>query len=205
VRRFPDRHHVVARGNQLRHGRRRSGLRPVGGQQQLRSNLDRRGQCERCKHSASGTDARNLASRQRVSTRMISALLFTLAMSSAPCTAADLAHDARALALMRPLLQRSRHGFGAEEAAFLVQMPGGNLVSIEWPGGGDADGGRWEGAFPAGTIAIIHTHPAWLPLPSHIDEATARSCRVPVYVLTTNGIARAACGESAVVVEGTWE
>jgi proteasome lid subunit RPN8/RPN11 len=53
-------------------------------------------------------------------------------------------------------------------------------------------------------VAIIHTHPNWLPLPSKLDVLVARQTAVPVYVLTRTRIARTDGGQPAVVVAGDW-
>ncbi|MEO8033360.1 MAG: hypothetical protein ABI837_02935 [Acidobacteriota bacterium] len=116
----------------------------------------------------------------------------------------DLADDPRVRDGFRRLLQRSRYGFDAEQAAFLVRRADGSLILVDWQYGGERNGASWQGVFPEGTIAIVHTHPCWLPMPSGIDRATARRSRVPVYVLTCLRIARTSGDEPAVVVWGDW-
>jgi hypothetical protein len=83
--------------------------------------------------------------------------------------------------LMHDLLSDARSGFEhREEAAFIVRAASGNYYSIEWPSNGELDSARWVGTFPAGTVAIAHTHPTHLPNPSGIDVTVARHVHVPV-------------------------
>lgn len=114
----------------------------------------------------------------------------------------DLAREPQVQKLMRELLSGPRSGFEhREEAAFIVRSASGNFYSIEWPSNGGLDSARWEGAFPAGTVAIAHTHPTHLPLPSNIDITVARSVHVPVYVVTHEKITRTDGGEPMVVAQ----
>ncbi len=132
------------------------------------------------------------------------ALLLTLVVK--PSSPADMALDPAALAIFREMLRRNRNGFGdIEEAAFIVRGSGGELIAVPWPGAGEPDRGRWEGSFPAGVVAIAHTHPAWLPMPSSIDAATARRARIPVYVITASRISMTSGGEGSVVIAGDWQ
>jgi hypothetical protein len=111
-----------------------------------------------------------------------------------------------AQAIFEDLLRRNQFGFNdIEEAAFIVRDGGGNLRAVAWPSDGEPNSGRWEGAYPAGAVAIAHTHPNWLPLPSSIDAATARQSRMPVYVITTSGISKTTGAEPVTVIAGAWE
>src|SRR3954447_3937243 len=67
------------------------------------------------------------------------------------------------------LLRRSHYGYAPEQAAFVVRRPNGTLAAVHWPSGELRDGAEWIGEYPPGVIAIAHTHPGWLPLPSRID------------------------------------
>lgn len=114
----------------------------------------------------------------------------------------DLVREPQVQTLMRELLSDTRAGFEhREEAAFIVRSASGNFYSIEWPSNGALDSARWEGAFPPGTIAIAHTHPTHLPMPSNIDITVARDVHVPVYVVTPARITRTDGGEPVVVAE----
>ena len=114
----------------------------------------------------------------------------------------DLVREPQVQTLMRELLSDTRSGFEhREEAAFIVRGAHGNFYSIEWPSNGALDSARWEGAFPPGTVAIAHTHPTHLPMPSNIDITVARDVHVPVYVVTPAKITRTDGGEPVVVAE----
>lgn len=131
-------------------------------------------------------------------------LVLLLAIVTArPCTAnafADVVASPHVTAHFRELLRDARYGYGREEAAFLIRLDDDAYALVVWPGSGDVDRGRWEGAVPPNTVAIVHTHPGWLPMPSAIDRATSRDSGLPVYVVTSGGISRAACGEVSVVL-----
>jgi len=114
----------------------------------------------------------------------------------------DIVREPQVQTLMRALVRGARSGFEHREgAAFIVRSASGNFYSIEWPSNGQLDSARWEGRFPHGTVAIAHTHPTHLPMPSNIDITTARNVRVPVYVVTPAKITRTDGGEPVVVAE----
>jgi hypothetical protein len=102
------------------------------------------------------------------------------------------------------LLRRSHYGYAPEQAAFVVRCPNGTLAAVHWPSGELRDGAEWIGEYPPGVIAIAHTHPGWLPLPSRIDRATASRSRLPVYVITATSIAKTDGGDPVVVTSGSW-
>jgi proteasome lid subunit RPN8/RPN11 len=114
----------------------------------------------------------------------------------------DLVVEPQVQTLMHELLSGTRAGFEhREEAAFIVRSASGNFYAIEWPSNGALDSARWEGAFPDGTVAIAHTHPTQLPMPSNIDINVARGTHVPVYVVTPETITRTDGGEPAIVAK----
>lgn len=118
----------------------------------------------------------------------------------------DLAGDPAALRIFWRLLEQARMGFSRiEEAAFLVRDAAGNLTGVPWPSAGEPNMGRWFGAFPANAIAIAHTHPNWLPVPSSIDVHTAQSARVPVYVITRSHISKTVAGSITMLIDGEWK
>jgi hypothetical protein len=49
---------------------------------------------------------------------------------------------------------------------------------------------------PPGTIAIVHTHPVQYPRPSERDKQEATRLRIPIYVLTIQGVYKAVPGAS---------
>jgi proteasome lid subunit RPN8/RPN11 len=114
----------------------------------------------------------------------------------------DIVREPQVQLLMRELLRDARAGFEhREEAAFIVRSASGNFYSIEWPSSGALDSAQWEGAFPDGTVAIIHTHPTHMPMPSNIDITVARGSHVPVYVVTPERITKTDGGEPVIVAE----
>jgi len=114
----------------------------------------------------------------------------------------DIVREPQVQTLMRELVRDARAGFEHREgAAFIVRSATGNFYSIEWPSNGALDSARWTGAIPPGTVAIAHTHPTHLPMPSKIDIATARGVHVPVYVVTPAKITKTDGGEPVVVAE----
>jgi proteasome lid subunit RPN8/RPN11 len=71
-----------------------------------------------------------------------------------------------------------------EQAAFVVRKPDGELSMIDWPSGHFFRRASWSGPVPPGTIAIIHTHPIRMPLPSQIDRMEATRTGLPIYAVT---------------------
>jgi hypothetical protein len=116
----------------------------------------------------------------------------------------DVAHEAEARGIFARLLAEGHYGSShIERAAFLVRDRHGRISAIDWPASAGADSAEWEGAFPPGVVAIVHTHPNWLPRPSKIDAATARRSRVPVYVVTRTEIWKTT-GEASAAIAGEW-
>jgi hypothetical protein len=91
-----------------------------------------------------------------------------------------------------------------EESAFVVRLGSGRLVFVRWPRSAASHEGRWSRAIPAGAIAIVHTHPNWLPEPSRIDIRTAAHAHLVVYVLTRFRITMTDGGAVQTVVDGPW-
>ena len=81
-----------------------------------------------------------------------------------------------------------------EDAAFLVLDCHGNVQVVRWPSTGVPDSAMWIGAVPQGAFAIAHTHPNWRPRPSKIDIVTARTTKMPVYVITRGQVWETAAG-----------
>jgi len=133
----------------------------------------------------------------------LGALLTTL-FAHAPA-AGDLAADPSVRAGFWKLVAESRYGFArTEEAMFIVRGPGGAVTFVRWPGSGLHHQARWIGRFPPGTIAIVHTHPNWVPEPSAIDTRLAARIGIPVYVVTRTRISRTAGGVNETLVARDW-
>lgn len=136
-------------------------------------------------------------------TAMFAALLLLDAGLDAHTT--DLAFDPAVRKAFLMMMKDTRFGFShMEEAAFVVQNADGDLSMVAWPPSGEPDSARWFGRFPDGTVAIAHTHPNYMPLPSKVDAVTARKSHVPVYVVTPFAIAKTYGGAPEVVVRGEW-
>ena len=80
-----------------------------------------------------------------------------------------------------------------ERAAFVVRDADGSLRLIEWPSTHRYRSTAWRGPRPPNVVAIIHTHPKRMPLPSDDDIRTAKRLNMPVMALT----ARSLCAATA--------
>jgi proteasome lid subunit RPN8/RPN11 len=118
---------------------------------------------------------------------------------------ADLAADPVVREMSWQLLSETRFGFSHEEVAAFVVRTADGYRCVAWPSDGLVDSARWEGRFPDGVLAIIHTHPNWMPSPSTIDAHLARASRIPVYVITRSRISKTMGESSEVVVSGDWK
>jgi hypothetical protein len=128
---------------------------------------------------------------------VIAALILTL-------TAIDL-HDPAVHGVLTELLRNARYGcVNTEEAAFLIRDARGATFFVRWRANGELNRATWHGPLPAGTVAIVHTHPNWLPLPSNIDARVARETSLPVYVVTLTRISRTDGGKPMLVAKGDW-
>ena len=132
---------------------------------------------------------------------MPAVLMTILIAAGAP---ADVAHHDAVREFFWELMTMTRYGFAeTEEAAFIV-VSNGQLSFVRWSSAELPHQARWQGPFPKGTIAIVHTHPNWIPSPSSVDVRTAERSRVPVYVITRHRISKTKGGKSEVVFEGDW-
>ena len=119
-------------------------------------------------------------------------------------TAIDL-HDPAVRGVLTELLRNARYGcVNTEEAAFLIRDAHGATFFLRWRADGELNRATWRGPIPAGTVAIVHTHPNWLPMPSNIDARVARETSLPVYVVTLTRIARTDGGKPLLVARGDW-
>jgi proteasome lid subunit RPN8/RPN11 len=72
-----------------------------------------------------------------------------------------------------------------EVAAFVVRRDDGSLNIVMWPHSANFRSERYEGAVPAGTVAIAHTHPPQADQrPSRGDIEQAKKIGMPIYVVT---------------------
>jgi len=107
--------------------------------------------------------------------------------------------------VMADLLRHARFGMSnTEEAAFLIRNAAGATFFLHWRSDGELNQATWTGPIPAGTVAILHTHPNYFPIPSNRDIRVARAIAIPVYVITRNRITRTDGDKPVVVVTGDW-
>ena len=117
----------------------------------------------------------------------------------------DITSEPATRAYLWTLLAEARYGFSEnEEAAFIVRDRAGHVTFVRWPKSAGRYHARWAGAFPKGTIAIVHTHPNFTPEPSLLDERAAQRNGVPVYVLTRTKITRTTGDATEIVFDGDW-
>lgn len=91
------------------------------------------------------------------------------------------------------LLRDSAWGLSgaAEHAAFIIDRGDGVLDCMPWPHTHAYLSEVYHGPIPAGTIAVVHTHPAVRPFPSNDDVDEASRIGLPIYVLTISGVRKA--------------
>lgn len=100
------------------------------------------------------------------------------------------------------LLAASGFGRASERAAFVVKKADGSLRLVDWTPSGDLSA-SCRGLIPAGSIAVAHTHPAGDRNPSKNDVAEAKRIRMPILVITLEGITIArADGTVGALIEG---
>src|SRR2546430_7400139 len=93
--------------------------------------------------------------------------------------------------LAAQLLKHASADDDFEQAAFIVRQPAGDLSMVDWPSGHFFRKASWSGPVPTGTIAIIHTHPTRMPLPSQIDRIEATRTGLTIYAVTRVSICSA--------------
>jgi proteasome lid subunit RPN8/RPN11 len=119
---------------------------------------------------------------------LVAAFLFAIRLSASTTPSFDVrraANDPRVLAVMQDIALRGAHQFDQQEvAAFLVRDANGAILSVMWPHTANRRSEHFDGAVPAGTVAIAHTHPLFAERPSSGDIAQARKIGLPIYVIT---------------------
>jgi hypothetical protein len=109
--------------------------------------------------------------------------------------------DPAALGYFADLLRLGGFGFTHwEAAAFLLRSTDGGYRCLAWPFSNGHHEQKFRGRMPDFTVAIVHTHPQHLALPSPGDRATAKRLGIPVIVLTSRNIYVAAPDGSIVEV-----
>ena len=112
------------------------------------------------------------------------------------------------LPLLADVLSRGSFGHVTEEeAAFIVRGGDGAPACRLWQSRGLHFKAAFSGSVPAGTIAIVHTHPHEIPYPSAADHDAANRLGIPVLVLTKHRITAAMPGvrkRVQLVVDADW-
>ena len=78
-----------------------------------------------------------------------------------------------------------------ERAAWIVRNADGGYEFVIWPHSAAGGSEMWTGKVPVQTVAQVHTHPKNLdPKPSKNDSRIAAKVKVPIYVISKDGIWR---------------
>lgn len=91
-----------------------------------------------------------------------------------------------------------------ERAAFVVRSANGGYVFQLWPFDVVKLRATFEGAIPAGAVAVIHTHPNTAEFPSENDRLLSARIGLPIYVVTRWRISKAEGGRVESVWHGSW-
>lgn len=103
------------------------------------------------------------------------------------------------------LLAAARYGTtDYERAAFATTTADGQIVFIAWPHTSRELRADFQGVIPPHTIAIVHTHPNWSPLPSDQDAALAARLGIRVYTLTRSTVTLTDGRTTRVIATGDW-
>src|SRR5687768_15910829 len=101
---------------------------------------------------------------------MRTVIVLVALLGSMEVIAPDAAADARTIALSWDLLRSAGYGlWDTERSAFLVRDGDGELRLVKWAGVATSMSATYRGTIPAGTVAVLHTHPNGLPNPSRGD------------------------------------
>ena len=132
--------------------------------------------------------------------------MVVVAMLMASCAfAGDITGEATFLDESWHLLAEAQYGMSdREHAAFIVRDADGSLSFREWPYASESRQATFHGAIPPGTVAIIHTHPNAIPVPTQPDSELAKRLHLPVYVLTRTRVTRTSGGAAETVFVGDW-
>jgi proteasome lid subunit RPN8/RPN11 len=78
-----------------------------------------------------------------------------------------------------------------EVAAFIVRADDGTLSLRSWPNQRRFRTAQGSGPLPADAIAIIHSHPVTMPLPSAMDRREAERLQIPIYAVSRGSLCKA--------------
>ena len=103
------------------------------------------------------------------------------------------------------LLALGGYGHSAyEHGAFIVRDESGQLHLRSWKFDHEFLTAHYLGAIPSDVVAVTHTHPNELPMPSDGDQWLARTTGLPVFVLTRMLITVTDGYSNRVVRSGDW-
>jgi hypothetical protein len=97
---------------------------------------------------------------------------------------AMLLEDPRVLALFGDLFRLALLGSQDLERAAFLTIENGRFACRLWPSSRDFRRESFQGVIPAGTVAIVHTHPNRMPKASRQDRETAKQTGLPLFTLT---------------------
>ncbi len=75
-----------------------------------------------------------------------------------------------------------------ERAAFVIRA-GDSFELLHWPYQARKRTAQWLDPMPENVVAVIHTHPRRIPLPSAQDVKSARTLGLPFYVVSRGSLA----------------
>lgn len=92
-----------------------------------------------------------------------------------------------------------------EVAIFIVREPDGDFTCRLWPHTASRRSEHYKGSIPTGTVAIGHTHPYYMPLPSGGDVAESTRIGLPIYVVSRweVNVVDPASGKNVLLLRGT--
>lgn len=99
-----------------------------------------------------------------------------------------LLEDPRVLVLFEDLLRRALLGSQDLERAAFLTIENGRYACLLWPSSREFRRESFRGLIPAGTVAIVHTHPNRMPKASRQDQETAKQTGLPLFTLTRGNI-----------------
>ena len=122
---------------------------------------------------------------------LITALFLAFLIPVLPAAADDHVSNAETLKSFADLVIEANYGLAeTERAAFIVRTSEGRYALDLWPASHSIRKSVWKGPLPANAVAIVHTHPQGMPLPSSGDRQEARRLGIPIYVLARSSIYR---------------
>lgn len=128
-----------------------------------------------------------------------------LLMTGAKSRGEEIACDPAVIRQAWGLLKVAAYGQSWQEhAAFITRGADGRRSLTMWKFEHESCRATYSGARPEHVVAIIHTHPNSLPLPSNGDALLARHTRLPVYVVTRTMISRTDGRHTESVWDGDW-